>query len=142
MGTYNVKQQDIKKGWYLVDAEGKTLGRLASKIAQVLTGKDKPTFSPHIDVGDYVIVVNAQKVKVTGKKYTEKKYYTHSQYPGGLTVRTFKEMQERFPNRIIEHAVKGMLPNNRLRDARLQKLKVYKGLVHPHEAQKPTLLEV
>lgn len=142
MGTYNVKEKEIKKQWYVVDADGKTLGRMAVKIAQILTGKQKAIFTPHMDVGDFVIVVNAGKVHVTGKKFTDKKYYTHSQRPGGLTERTFKEMREKFPERIIERAVKGMVPRNRLRDDRMQKLKVYAGPVHPHQAQRPIPVEL
>lgn len=140
--THCVKEKEIEKKWYLVDAEGKTLGRMASQIAQVLNGKHKPVFTSYLDVGDFVIVINASKVKVTGKKFTQKKYYTHSQSPGGLTVRSYKEMSEKFPERIIEHAVKGMLPNNRLRNDRMQKLKVYTGSTHPHQAQRPILLEI
>lgn len=140
--THCVKEKEIEKKWYLVDAEGKILGRMASQIAQVLNGKHKATFTSHIDVGDFVVVVNAGKVKVTGKKFTDKKYYTHSQSPGGLKERSFKEMSEKFPERIIEHAVKGMLPNNRLRKDRMQKLKVYKGAAHPHQAQRPIPLEI
>lgn len=142
MGTYNVKGNEIKKQWYVIDADGKTLGRMAVKIAQILTGKQKAIFTPHMDVGDFVIVVNAGKVHVTGKKFTDKKYYTHSQRPGGLTERTFKEMREKFPERIIERAVKGMVPRNRLRDDRMQKLKVYAGPAHPHEAQRPIPVEL
>lgn len=142
MGTYNVKGNEIKKQWYVIDADGKTLGRMAVKIAQILTGKQKAIFTPHMDVGDFVIVVNAGKVHVTGKKFIDKKYYTHSQRPGGLTERTFKEMREKFPERIIERAVKGMVPRNRLRDDRMQKLKVYAGPAHPHEAQRPIPVEL
>ena len=140
--TYTPKPAEIKKEWYEVDAKDKILGRLASEIARILMGKHKPIFSPHIDVGDFVIVTNAEKVKLTGKKWKEKRYYRHSGYIGGLKSRTAEEMRKSFPERIIEYAVKGMLPNNKLRARRMRKLKVYRGPEHPHSAQKPKKLEL
>ena len=123
--------------WFVLDASDKVLGRLATKIADRIRGKDKPSFTPHTDGGDYVIVVNAEKVKVTGSKFTDKKYYTHSLYPGGLKTRTFKDLNEQNPEKIIENAVKGMLPKNKLRKEIIKKLKVFKGPDHDHESQKP-----
>ncbi|MCX7706235.1 MAG: 50S ribosomal protein L13 [bacterium] len=132
----------IEKNFYLVDATGKTLGRLASNIARILLGKHKPCYVPYADTGDFVIVVNAEKVKVTGRKITDKVYYRHSGYLGGLKKETFMSLMEKSPETIIEHAVKGMLPHNRLGRALLKKLKVYRGPNHPHEAQKPVALEI
>lgn len=132
----------MEKDWYFVDAEGKTLGRLAVRIAQVLSGKHKPVFVPHQDVGDFVIVTNAEKVIVTGKKEEQKKYYRHSQYPGGLKEVSLREMRAKHPGRLIELAVKGMLPQNKLRDRRLKKLKIYIGSQHPHQAQDPKPLKL
>ena len=129
--------ETIERNWFLVDAKDKTLGRLATEIATVLRGKNKPTFTPHLDTGDYVIVVNAEKIKVTGSKFTDKKYYTHSLYPGGLNTRTFKDLNEKNPEKIIVNAVKGMLPKNKLRKEIIKKLKVFKGPDHDHESQKP-----
>jgi len=126
----------------VVDADGKTLGRLATQIAEILRGKHKPTFTPHVDVGDFVIVVNAEKIAVTGKKLTDKLYYRHSGYPGGIRSRTLGEMLERRPEEVIRKAVKGMLPRNRLARQQLTKLKVYAGADHPHAAQKPKELEI
>jgi large subunit ribosomal protein L13 len=142
MKTYFPKVNDVQKRWYLVDAEGKTLGRLASQIAAILRGKHKPTYTPHMDMGDNVIVVNAEKVQVTGRKFNQKKYYRHSGYPGGLKVTDFSDMIKDKPERIITIAVKGMLPHNRLGRAILKHLKVYKGTEHPHEAQQPEKLEL
>ena len=142
MKTYSPKAGEIKKEWYEVDAEGKVLGRLATKITEILMGKHKPTFVPHIDVGDYVIVTNADKVVLTGKKWDDKYYYHHSGYPGGLKSRSAAEVKEKDPTRIIEHAVRGMLPNNKLRDRRMKKLKIYTSTEHPHEAQNPKKLEI
>ncbi|MHB2017425.1 MAG: 50S ribosomal protein L13 [Candidatus Xenobia bacterium] len=142
METYSIKPQEIKKEWYVVDAAGQTLGRLATRIASVLTGKHKPTFTPHMDMGDFVIVVNAEKVVLTGRKLVQKEYKHHSQYPGGLKVTSAKDMLDRHPERVIEHAVKGMLPNNKLRQPRMNKLKVVAGPNHPHAGQKPKALEV
>lgn len=142
MNTPMVSAKDIKKNWYLIDAEDKVLGRLATEVAQILTGKRKPTFVNYIDVGDFVVVVNAEKVKLTGKKWSDKLYYRHSSYPGGLTTQTASDVRKKYPEKIILHAVKGMLPNNKLRSSRLKKLKVYVGPEHPHSAQKPEKMEV
>jgi len=142
MKTYNAKPGEIQRDWYLVDAEGKTLGRLATQIAERLRGKGKPQYTPHVDTGDFVVVVNAEKVVVTGKKLDEKMYYNHSGYPGGLRERTLREQLERRPTEVLRSAVKGMLPRNRLGRAQLTKLKIYAGADHPHEAQAPTKIEV
>ncbi len=128
--------------WYVVDAEGQRLGRLASEVAQVLRGKNKPTYTPHMDVGDFVIVVNAEKIVVTGKKREQKVYRRHSGRPGGMKVETFSKLQARLPERIIEHAIKGMLPKNSLGRQLFTKLKVYAGNAHPHQAQKPESLKL
>lgn len=135
MRTYSTKESDIERKWLVMDASGKTLGRLASEIAGLLRGKHKPIYSPHLDVGDYVIVVNAAKIRVTGNKLTKKIYYRHSQYPGGLKSTSLERMLETHPTRVIEYAVKGMLPHNRLGAAMFKKLKVYPGAEHPHQAQ-------
>ncbi|MGB3128360.1 MAG: 50S ribosomal protein L13 [Dehalococcoidia bacterium] len=135
MGTYSTKASDIERKWLVMDASGKTLGRLASEIASILKGKHKPIYSPHLDVGDYVIVVNAAEIKVTGNKLTQKIYYRHSGYPGGLKSITLGRMMETHPTRVIEYAVKGMLPHNRLGAAMFKKLKVYPGAEHPHQSQ-------
>jgi large subunit ribosomal protein L13 len=140
--TYSAKPTEVHRTWYVVDAEGKTLGRLASTIAATLRGKHKPTFTPHIDTGDFVVVVNAEKIKVTGNKETQKFYYRHSNFPGGLKKQSLKDLRERHPDRIIENAVKGMLPRNTLGKAQLTKLKIYAGASHPHEAQNPVTLEL
>jgi large subunit ribosomal protein L13 len=142
MKTYFPKINDIQKKWYLVDAEGRTLGRLASQIAAILRGKHKPTYTPHMDIGDNVIVVNAEKVQITGRKFSQKKYYRHSGYPGGLKVTSFSDMIKNRPESVITLAVKGMLPHNRLGRAILKHLKVYRGTEHPHEAQQPEKLEL
>ena len=131
----------IKRSWFLVDAEGQTLGRLASEIANVLRGKNKPSFTPHLDTGDFVIVVNAEKIEVSGKKTSQKLYRRHSGRPGGMKIEKFETLRERIPERIIEQAVKGMLPHNSLGRQQFKKLKVYKGSEHPHDAQNPVLLE-
>ena len=131
---------NIERNWFVVDAENKTLGRLATEISRLLRGKNKPTFTPHIDTGDFVIVVNAEKVEVSGKKSSQKLYRRHSGRPGGMKVEKFESLQERIPERIIEHAVKGMLPHNSLGRQQFRKLKVYKGADHPHAAQNPVLL--
>jgi len=133
--TYSVKESDIERAWHVMDAQGKTLGRLATEVASLLKGKHKPTYTTHMDVGDYVIVVNAEKVVVTGNKAEQKMYYSHSNYPGGLKSANFTKMMQRHPTKIIEHAVKGMLPHNRLGAAMFKKLKVYAGPTHPHQAQ-------
>jgi large subunit ribosomal protein L13 len=140
--THIVKQSDIQREWFVVDAEGKTLGRLASKVAQILRGKHKPTFSPHNDSGDFVVVVNAEKIAVTGNKIDQKMYYRHSGYIGGLKERTFREQLQRHPDEIIKQAVRGMLPHNRLGRKIIKKLKVYAGSEHPHQAQQPQVLEL
>jgi large subunit ribosomal protein L13 len=140
--TWNAKTGELERRWYLVDAEGKTLGRLATQIADLLRGKGKPQYTPHVDTGDFVIVVNAEKIAVTGKKLDEKLYYRHSGYPGGLRSRTLREQLERRPTEVLRKAVKGMLPRNRLARQQINKLKIYAGPGHPHEAQKPDPLEV
>jgi large subunit ribosomal protein L13 len=140
MKTYSAKPKEIEQRWYLVDAEGQTLGRLATRIADTLRGKRKPQYTPHIDTGDFVVVVNAEKIGVTGKKRDDKIYYRHSGYPGGLRERTFAEEIERRPTEVLRKAVKGMLPRNRLARRQLTKLKVYAGPEHPHEAQNPSPL--
>ena len=131
----------IKRNWFLVDAEGQTLGRLASEIANILRGKNKPSFTPHLDTGDFVIVVNAEKIEVSGKKTSQKLYRRHSGRPGGMKIEKFETLRERIPERIIEQAVKGMLPHNSLGRQQFKKLKVYKGSEHPHDAQNPVLLK-
>jgi large subunit ribosomal protein L13 len=133
--TYSVKKAEIEHAWHVFDAEGKTLGRLATEAAVLLKGKHKPTYTTNLDVGDYVIVINAEKVVVTGNKAEQKMYYRHSNYPGGLKSANYNRMMEKHPTRIIEHAIKGMLPHNRLGAAMFKKLKVYAGPTHPHEAQ-------
>ena len=140
MKTYTVRKGDIKREWYVVDAQGKTLGRLASEIAKILRGKHKPIYVPHLDCGDYVIVVNAEKVRVTGKKLDQKFYYRHSGYPGGLTSISLRNQLQKHPTRVMEAAVRGMLPKNRLGRAMIKKLKVYAGDSHPHQAQQPKAL--
>jgi large subunit ribosomal protein L13 len=141
MKTWNAKPGEVERGWYLVDAEGKNLGRLATHIADTLRGKKKPQFTPHVDTGDFVIVVNAEKIVVTGNKLDDKKYYRHSGYPGGLKERTLREQLDRRPTEVIRAAVKGMLPRNKLARQQLTKLKVYAGPEHPHDAQAPKPLE-
>ena len=135
--TVMAKAADIERKWYVVDAENQTVGRLAAEIAKVLRGKNKPIYTPHVDTGDYVIVINAEKVKFTGKKLTDKTYFRHSGYQGGTTFTTAGQMLDRFPTRVIEHAVKGMLPKNSLGAQIFRKLNVYVGPEHPHTAQKP-----
>ncbi len=142
MKTYSAKPLEVERKWYLIDAEGKTLGRLASLVANILRGKHKPQYTPHIDTGDFVIIINAEKIKVTGNKETDKKYYRHSGYPGGLKVTSFKEMMEKNPVQALEKAIKGMLPHNTLGQDQFNKLKVYAGSEHNHEAQKPVLYEM
>ncbi len=139
MGTYHMKREEAlaQRQWYIVDAEGKVLGRLATEVARILRGKHKPSFSPHIDGGDFVIIVNAGRVSLSGKKLEQKIYYRHSGYPGGLRASTAKHMLETKPNNIVQLAVKGMLPKNRLGRELLRKLKVYPGPEHPHQAQNP-----
>lgn len=142
MKTYVTKASEIEREWHLVDAAGKNLGRLASRIAVILRGKHKPNYTPSMDVGDFVIVINASKIAVTGKKLQNKVYYRHSLYPGGLKAVRLEDMLARHPERVIQHAVKGMLPKNRLGRAVFKKLKVYAGASHPHAAQKPSVLEL
>lgn len=140
--TYVPKAAEIEQRWFLVDAEGVTLGRLATQIASILRGKHKPQFTPHLDLGDYVIVVNAEKVNVTGKKQEQKRYYRHSGYPGGFRSTPLNDMLERHPERVIEAAVKGMIPHTNLGRDQIKKLKVYAGANHPHAAQKPEPLNL
>jgi len=142
MKTYVANAADRQRDWYVVDAEGKTLGRLATQIADALRGKRKPEYTPHVDTGDFVIVINAERIRVTGDKLNKKVYYRHSGYPGGIKSRTLAEMLDRRPEEVIRKAVKGMLPRNRLARAQLRKLKVYAGPEHPHVAQQPKEMEV
>jgi large subunit ribosomal protein L13 len=142
MKTYVATPESRQRDWYLVDAEGKTLGRLATQIADTLRGKRKPEYTPHVDTGDFVIVVNAAKVEVTGNKRADKVYYRHTGYPGGIRSRTLAEMLQRQPEEVIRKAVKGMLPRNRLARRQLTKLKIYAGPEHPHQAQQPKPMEV
>ncbi len=142
MKTFSAKTHEVKRDWFVVDADNKILGRLASEIARRLRGKHKPEFTPHVDTGDYIVVVNAGKMRVTGNKDTDKIYYRHSGYPGGIYETTFGKMQERFPGRALEKAVKGMLPKGPLGYAMIKKMKIYAGAEHPHEAQQPQPLEV
>lgn len=141
MKTYMAATGAVKQHWYLVDANGKTLGRLASALALRLRGKHKPAFTPHTDTGDFFVVVNADKIKVTGNKVTDKQYYRHSGYPGGLKTMNFEDLLQKHPERILEKAVKGMLPKGPLGRSMLKKLKVYAGTEHPHEAQQPRALD-
>lgn len=140
--TYSPKPQDIQRTWYVVDAEGQTLGRLASRIAAILRGKHKPIFAPHMDTGDFVIVINAEKIHVTGNRMDEKVYYRHSKYQGGLKAITLRDQLKKFPDRPITDAVKGMLPKSALGHQMIKKLKVYAGPNHPHEAQQPVELKL
>ena len=142
MKSFMASPSTVERKWYVVDAEGKTLGRLASEVANVLRGKNKPIYTPHIDTGDYVIVVNAEKVKVTGKKFDQKSYYHHSEYVGGMKEATLKEMMQKKPEFVITHAVKGMLPKGPLGRQMLKKLHVYAGPEHNHAAQKPETLDI
>ena len=139
--TFTPRPSDIDRAWWVVDAEGLPLGRLASEVAQILRGKHKPTYAPHMDLGDFVVIVNAEKVAVTGAKAEQKQYYRHSGFPGGLRAQSFEEMQKTYPERIVEQAIKGMLPKNRLGRQMGRKLKVYAGADHPHGPQKPQPLE-
>ncbi|SJZ99015.1 50S ribosomal protein L13 [Selenihalanaerobacter shriftii] len=142
MTTYMANPNKIERNWLIVDAEGKTLGRLASEIATVLRGKHKPIYTPNVDTGDYVIVVNAEKIKLTGKKLQQKMYHKHSGYPGGLKSMTYDELLSKHPERVMKLAVKGMLPKNKLGRKMLKKLKIYAGSEHPHEAQEPKELDI
>ena len=141
MKTYAVKASEIDRGWWLIDATDQPLGRLATRVATLLAGKHKPTWSPHLDTGDHVIVVNASKIRVTGNKLTQKRYYRHSNYPGGLREESLEDLLARRPERVVESAVRGMLPSNRLGRAMIHKLKVYAGPDHPHEAQRPRAVD-
>ena len=140
--TYVTKPAEVERSWYVVDAEGRTLGRLASEIAQILRGKHKPIYSPSVDCGDYVIVINSEKIHVTGRRLDQKMYYHHSGYIGGLSKITLREQLDRYPTRVIEHAVRGMLPKNSLGRKMFKKLKAYAGPDHPHQAQQPEPLEL
>jgi large subunit ribosomal protein L13 len=142
MKTVSMRAEDVRRAWFVVDAEDKTLGRLATELARRLRGKHKPEYTPHVDTGDYIVVINAEKVRVTGSKTTDKMYYRHSGYPGGIKSRSFEQLRDSYPERIIETAVKGMLPRNPLGRAMLKKLKIYAGNEHPHSAQQPELLEL
>ncbi|MBA2690645.1 MAG: 50S ribosomal protein L13 [Burkholderiales bacterium] len=142
MRTFSAKAHEVKRDWFLVDANDRVLGRLASEIARRLRGKHKPEFTPHVDTGDYIVVVNVEKLRVTGNKAEDKKYYRHSGYPGGIYETNFTKLQQRFPARVLEKAVKGMLPKGPLGYAMIKKLKVYAGDAHPHTAQQPKPLEI
>jgi large subunit ribosomal protein L13 len=142
MKTFSAKPHEVRRDWFVVDANDKVLGRLAAEIASRLRGKHKPEFTPHVDTGDFIVVVNAAKIRVTGAKALDKKYYRHSGYPGGISETTFGKMQERFPGRALEKAVKGMLPKGPLGYAMIKKLKVYAEASHPHTAQQPKALEI
>lgn len=142
MKTFAAKPEDVVHGWYLVNAEGKVLGRLASRIASRLRGKHKAEFTPHVDTGDYIVVVNASKIRVTGRKMQDKKYFRHTGFPGGIRETNFAKLQVRHPGRALEQAVKGMLPKGPLGYAMLKKLKVYGASTHPHSAQQPKALEI
>ncbi|MEM7254043.1 MAG: 50S ribosomal protein L13 [Pseudomonadota bacterium] len=142
MSTYTAKPQSVERDWFVVDAEGKTLGRLASAIASRLRGKHKPEYTPHVDTGDYIVVVNAEKVRVTGRKFDDKQYYRHSGYPGGIKQTNFADLQQKAPTRIIEIAVKGMLPKGPLGREMYRKLRVYAGPEHRHASQQPKPLEL
>ncbi|WP_243355301.1 50S ribosomal protein L13 [Bacillus litorisediminis] len=140
--TYMAKANEVERKWYVVDAEGKTLGRLASEVAAILRGKNKPTYTPHVDTGDHVIIVNGSKIELTGKKLTDKIYYRHSMHPGGLKTRTALEMRTNYPVQMLELAIKGMLPKTSLGRQMFKKLHVYAGSEHPHQAQKPEVYEL
>ena len=142
MKTFSAKKEEVQRKWYLINAEDKVLGRMASKIAERLRGKHKPIYTPHVDTGDFIIVTNAEKVLITGKKLKQKKYYRHSGYPGGLKSITTEELKQKKPEELIKLVVKGMLPKNRLGRQMIKKLKVHAGSEHPHQAQKPELLNI
>ena len=142
MNSYMQKKETIERKWYVIDAEDQILGRVATKAAHILRGKNKPTYTPHLDCGDYVIIINADKVALTGNKLEDKMYYNHSMYPGGLRVRNAKTMKEKYPVEMVERAIKGMLPHNRLGRQMYKKLFVYTGSEHPHIAQKPEKMEI
>jgi large subunit ribosomal protein L13 len=142
MNTFSAKSHEVKRDWFVIDADGKTLGRMATEIARRLRGKHKPEYTPHVDTGDYIVVINAGKVRVTGNKTLDKVYYRHTEYPGGIREETFEKLVARKPERVIEIAVKGMLPRGPLGRAMLRKMKVYPGSNHPHTAQQPQELNV
>ena len=142
MKTFSAKPLEVTRKWYLIDAQGATLGRLAVEVASILRGKNKPQYTPNVDTGDFVVVINADKISVSGKKETDKMYRSHSGYPGGFKEISFKAMMDKVPERAIEKAVRGMLPHNTLGDEQFQKLKVYAGSEHPHAAQKPEIYEL
>ncbi len=142
MSSFIQKPAEVERKWYVVDAEGKTLGRMASAVAAILRGKNKPTYTPHVDCGDYVIIINADKVAVTGKKRQDKIYKRHTGYPGGLRELTFEQLMEKHPEEVVRHAVKGMMPNGKLGRKMFKKLKVYAGPEHDHAAQKPEVLDI
>lgn len=142
MKTFSAKPLEVKRDWFVVDATDKVLGRVASELARRLCGKHKPEFTPHVDTGDYMVVVNVEKLRVTGNKAEDKKYYRHSGYPGGIYETNFTKLQQRFPERVLEKAVKGMLPKGPLGYAMIKKLKVYAGEQHPHTAQQPKTLDI
>jgi large subunit ribosomal protein L13 len=142
MKTYMARSEDIEKKWYLIDANGKTVGRVATRIARILRGKDKPEFTPHADIGDFVVVINADKVNFTGKKWTQKTYYWHTPYPGGLKSITAEKLFKENPEEILRKAVWGMLPKNRWQKRLINRVKIYSGAEHPHESQRPEALEV
>jgi large subunit ribosomal protein L13 len=142
MGTFMAKKEEIKRDWYIIDATDQPLGRLAAKVAMILKGKHKPIYTPHVDTGDYVIVVNADKVKLTGKKLDNKMYYRHTQYPGGIKAMNYRSFLEKSPEKLVYKAIWGMLPHNSLGRKMIKKLKVYKGSEHPHAAQQPKPLEM
>ena len=137
MKTFSLKKENVNRDWFVIDVADMVLGRVATKIADRIRGKDKPTYTPHTDGGDYVVVINAEKIRVTGSKFENKKYYSHSLYPGGLKTKTFRELNEKNPEKIIEEAVKGMLPKNKLGKSIIKKLKVFRGPDHDHESQQP-----
>ena len=142
MSTFTAKNETVQRDWYLVDASGKTLGRLSTELARRLRGKHKPEFTPHVDTGDFIVVTNVEKLRVTGNKAEDKVYYRHTGYPGGICETNFTKMQQRFPGRVLEKAVKGMLPKGPLGYAMLKKMKCYAGSIHPHAAQQPIVLEL
>lgn len=140
--SFTPRAGDIERSWYVVDADGKTLGRLASQIAHVLRGKHKPTYSPHMDVGDHIVVINAEKIRVTGRKAEQKVYYRHTGHPGGLRTTTYEDMMDKHPDRILRTAIKGMMPNNVLGRQMFKKLRIYAGAEHGHTAQQPQVLDI
>ena len=142
MKTFSAKAHEVKRDWYIIDASNKTLGRLAAKIAHRLRGKHKAEYTPHVDTGDYIVVTNVETIKVTGRKFKDKIYYNHTGFPGGIKEITFEKLQAKHPERVLERAVKGMLPKNSLGRDMFRKLKIYVGSEHPHEAQQPKQLEI